>query len=62
MPFFLHYELGMHCELHFEKKFKKIKITRNDEIWKQNGGFLVFSELYKMEKIWSSKIQKVQLL
>lgn len=32
MPFFLHYELGMHCELHFEKKLKKIKITRNDEI------------------------------
>lgn len=25
-------------------------------------GFLVFNELYKMEKIWSSKIQKVQLL
>lgn len=32
MLFFLYYELGMYCELYFEKKIKKKKIIRNDEI------------------------------
>lgn len=31
------------------------KITRNDGVWKQNGGFLVFNELYKK---WELEVVK----